>query len=89
MSKLGNTATNVQNSVICHNSAKCNTWTKSLFSQPTGGENVAPNLRVSLTQIFSSGFKQLSPCLSGVSRPAANVYQLMARLSPITLCIIQ
>ena len=34
------------------------------------------------------GYKQLSPCLTGVSRPAANVYRLMARWSPITLYIV-
>ena len=35
------------------------------------------------------GCKKLSPCLSGVSRPAADVYRLTAKWSPITLCMIQ
>ena len=43
---------------------------------------------MSSIQSISAGCKQLSPCLSGVSRPAANVYRLTARWSPITLCII-
>ena len=35
-------------------------------------------------RFIQTGCKQLSPCLSGVSRPVANFYQPMARLSPIT-----
>ena len=38
--------------------------------------------------ILEAGNKQLSPCLSGVSRPATNVYQLTVRWSPITLCFM-
>ena len=38
--------------------------------------------------LIQAGCKQLSPCLSGASRPATNVYRLTARWSPITLCII-
>ena len=41
-------------------------------------------------RFIQTGCKQLSPCLSaGVSRLAANIYRLMARLSQIILCIIQ
>ena len=42
-----------------------------------------------MIQIHTGGLQTVNPCLSGVSRPAANVYRLTARWSPITLCIIQ
>ena len=54
------------------------------FLHPKGHQR----LMISI-QSISVGCKHLSPCLSGVSQPAAHVQRLTARLSPITLCIIQ
>ena len=54
----------------------------------TGGLQTVVPLLIRVVTFIQACCKQLSPCLSGVSRPAANVYRLTARWSPITRSIV-